>query len=281
MKQYLWAAIVLVFVGANASDNPFDLDANLKKIDQDQDVLLSELRVLSEAKVAREDAEMEEEESNLEEETVATDTNVPNNISEKDTIEADNAVVVQPGVTEEDKIKKIAEDQVEIEAQRTENEIEIQKEYAEIRRVKLEKEKAEQERLAAEKLEVEKYEAQRVAKKKREAEELDQLEAEKAKLENKKAELETQKAPLENKNIIADINITRENTEAEKEADKVYTEAVTHVDKEDTSVQLKAETEVAAKSAIAEVNITREEAEAKKEADKAYEEALLEVNRED
>ena len=57
MKQYLWAAMVLLFVNVNASDNPFDLNTNLKKIDQDQNVLLSEFRAMSEAKEKREEKE--------------------------------------------------------------------------------------------------------------------------------------------------------------------------------------------------------------------------------
>ena len=65
--------------------------------------------------------------------------------------------------------------------------------------------------------------------------------------------------------------------EAEKEADKIYTEAVSHVDEEKATVQLKTETKVAA---VADINITREEAEAKKEADQAYEEALIVVDQE-
>ena len=210
MKRYLWAAMIFVFVAANASGNPFDLSVNLKKIDQDQDALLSELKAMTEAKEEREEQEEQEK----------------INKAEESAIEVDEIAVIQSKVTEEGKIKKITDDQVEVEAQRAE------------------KEKAEQERAAAEKLEVEKYEAQRAAKKKLEAEELAQLEAEKAKLESKKVELEKQKAKLESeklsqvkqkatKSVIVDINTTREEIEATKKADKAYKEAVVEVDKED------------------------------------------------
>jgi phage-related minor tail protein len=49
--------MIFVFVGANAANNPFDLSVNLKKIDQDQDALLSELKAMTEAKEEREEQE--------------------------------------------------------------------------------------------------------------------------------------------------------------------------------------------------------------------------------
>ncbi|MEA3434075.1 MAG: hypothetical protein U9R13_05790 [Campylobacterota bacterium] len=303
MKRYLWTAMVLLFVGANASDNPFDLNANLKKIDQDQDALLSELRDVARAKEAKAGKV----------EDVKVDTSP--NVSKEETIPVDEAVVIQAKVMEEERIKKIKEEQAKIEAQR------VQEEQA----------KVDQERLAAEKLEVEKYEAQRVAKNKLKAEKSAQLEAEKAKLESEKLSQEKKEA---SKNLIVDINTTREEIEATKVADKAYKEAVAKVDKEGDLDQLKAENEKlvqekeevvksvnsspeeieatkvtdkaykeavvtvdkeqdlaqlkveeekqeATKSAIADINITHEEIEAGKEADKTYEEAIIEMNKED
>jgi len=105
MKRYLWTAMVLVFLGANASDNPFDLSVNLKKIDQDQDALLSELRNMAEAKEAREE---KTEEENIEKvEKVKVDNATP--VSKKDKIEVDNAVSTQAKVTEEEKNRKLKE----------------------------------------------------------------------------------------------------------------------------------------------------------------------------
>jgi len=50
MKRYVWTAVALVFVNAYASENPFALKENLQKIDHDQEVLLSELSKLAEAR---------------------------------------------------------------------------------------------------------------------------------------------------------------------------------------------------------------------------------------
>ena len=251
MKRYLWAAMVLVFVSANASDNPFDLSVNLKKIDQDQDALLSELRDVAGAKEEREEKA----------EDVKVDTGP--NVSEEEAIPVDEAVVIQPKVIEEERIKKIKEEQAKIEA----------------RRVQEEQAKVEQERLAAEKLEVEKYEAQRIAKNKLEEEKLAQLKAEKAKLEEQLSREKEEAA----KSVMTDINITREGIEATKEADKTYKEAVAQVDKEEDSAPLKVEREKqeATKSVIADINITREETEATKEADKTYKEAVATVDKEE
>ena len=94
MKRYLWTAMVLVFLGANASDNPFDLSVNLKKIDQDQDALLSELRDVARAK--------EEKAGKVEDVKVDTSPNV----SDEETIAVDEAVVIQAKVMEEERIKK-------------------------------------------------------------------------------------------------------------------------------------------------------------------------------
>ena len=251
MKRYLWVAIILVFMGANASDNPFDLSTNLKKIDQDQDALLSELRDVAGAK--------EEREEKAEEIKVDTSPNA----SEEEAIPVDEAVVIQPKVMEEERIKKIKEEQAKIEAQR------VQEEQA----------KVEQERLAAEKLEVEKYEAQRIAKQKLEEEKLAQLKAEKAKLEEQLSREKEEAA----KSVMMDINITREGIEATKEADKTYKEAVVQVDKEEDSAPLKVEKEKekAAKSVMTDINIAPEGIKATKEADKTYKEAVAQVDKEE
>ena len=57
MKQFLLVGIAVLFVSANASENPFDLKENFGKIDGDQEVLLSELRKLAESKALAQDKE--------------------------------------------------------------------------------------------------------------------------------------------------------------------------------------------------------------------------------
>ncbi len=118
MKRYLCVAIVSAFVAANASGNPFDLSVNLKKIDQDQDVLLFQLTNMAEAKKKR---EKKTEEKNIKQvEKTKADTRI--STSEKDEIHANGALRVQTRVTEVERIKKIKEEQVKIEEQRAKKE---------------------------------------------------------------------------------------------------------------------------------------------------------------
>ncbi|RRS32167.1 MAG: hypothetical protein P794_01965 [Epsilonproteobacteria bacterium (ex Lamellibrachia satsuma)] len=216
MKRYIWTAIVLVFVGANASDNPFDLNKNLKKIDKDQNILLSELKAIAVAKEKREEAEAEEEDE-------LTEVNSSTNVSEK-------KETVVPKITEEERLQKIKEEQAQIEAQRAQKEKEEQEK---VKKAEAQKAQAEKARLEAEKREVAKYEAQRAEKKKHEAEDLAQAEEEKAKLEVEKEEVKHQNISEKKEtaqSTITDINIAQEETEAAKEADKAYKEAVSEVD---------------------------------------------------
>jgi fused signal recognition particle receptor len=62
MKRYLWTAVAVLFVNANASENPFALKENLLKIDNDQEILLLELSKIAEA---RENAELEADDDNM------------------------------------------------------------------------------------------------------------------------------------------------------------------------------------------------------------------------
>jgi len=62
MKRYLWTAVAVLFVNANASENPFALKENLLKIDSEQEMLLSELSKIAEG---REDAELEADDDNM------------------------------------------------------------------------------------------------------------------------------------------------------------------------------------------------------------------------
>jgi hypothetical protein len=196
MMRYLWVAVAVAFVGANASDNPFDLNVNLKKIDQDQDALLSELRVMAQKK-----EEKEEKTAQIIESHDATPAKI-----EPKPIEKVQSVSIE---TEEERLQRIKKEQAVIETQRAK------------------KDKVEKDRLAAEKLEVEKYEAQRAEKKRLEEQKLADLEAKKVELENKKKAQEKQKI-AESEEV--DINITREDIEATKEADRAYQEAIAEVD---------------------------------------------------
>ena len=47
MRKYLWAGVAVLCVNTHASDNPFDLEENFGKLDQDQEVMLGELKKIS------------------------------------------------------------------------------------------------------------------------------------------------------------------------------------------------------------------------------------------
>ncbi len=50
MKRYVWVGVVLLCVGVYAVENPFALDTNFKKLDQEQTALLAKLKKIAKAK---------------------------------------------------------------------------------------------------------------------------------------------------------------------------------------------------------------------------------------
>ncbi len=208
MKRYVWLGVTVVCMGAYASDNPFDLGTNLKKIDQEESALLSKLKQMSQKQ--KEEATAAKQHPETKEVTTATTAKVP----EKNT---------PPQISEEESIQKIKDEQAEIDAARE------KQAKAEQERLK----KAEEERLLEEKREVAAYEARRAAKKKQEAEA--RLKAEKAdmKKQNTKPAKEAVSGTQAKKEEIVypDINISREEIEAVKAADRAYLEAIKEVDR--------------------------------------------------
>ena len=232
MKQFL-LIMVLLGMGAHASSNPFDLQVNLQKIDQDQDILLTALKEMAEQKEAQ--VALEEEAptpAKLIEDLV---------VEEKETSldQSEGSDAVEESLPE----KKISEDvsqqnEVSLEEKRLKK---VKAEQARIEQTRKEQASAEQSRLAAikaeeERLEVEAYEAQRLVKQKEAEEKIvadkvamvkeaaEKVAAEKEAL--KKEELlrvEKEKAP---KHAIVDINITREALDAKEKADQAYLEAI-------------------------------------------------------
>jgi hypothetical protein len=222
MKQYVWIAVVFLFTGVQASENPFDLGENLKKIDQDQDILLLELKKMSQKKEEQEEKVMNaqegSEENRLEDNTMHNEENVS----------SDNEVVQKSETNltvEEERLKKVKEEQEKIEQARVEHEA-LKK--AQEQKIK-EEAQAEEERLAEEKREVEKYEAQRLEKKKAE-------EKAAALLVKQVKEEKLVVKPIQEKvteTVKEDINLTREKVDAVEEAEKAYLEAIKEVNQED------------------------------------------------
>jgi len=222
MKQYVWIAVVFLFTGVQASENPFDLGENLKKIDQDQDILLLELKKMSQKKEEQEEKVMNaqegSEENRLEDNTMHNEENVS----------SDNEVVQKSETNltvEEERLKKVKEEQEKIEQARVEHEALKEAQEQKIK----EEAQAEEERLAEEKREVEKYEAQRLEKKKAE-------EKAAALLVKQVKEEKLVVKPIQEKvteTVKEDINLTREKVDAVEEAEKAYLEAIKEVNQED------------------------------------------------
>ncbi len=210
MKQFL-VVMTLLGMSVHASSNPFDLQSNLKKIDQDQDVLLLALKEMADKKEA--------------------------NIASEDGSSL-AARLVEGLLKDKNETKKsLLEKNIAEEKQRNE----ISLEEARLKKVKEEQLRVEKARVAAkikeERLEVAAYEAQRLAKKKKLAkEELAKEEAAKKVamlkeardkvVEQERLKQEKLKKEESKKYAIVDLNNTREMLEDTAKADKAYLEAI-------------------------------------------------------
>jgi len=252
MKKYFWVAIALTTMGVYAENNPFALQKNLQKIDQDQDVLLSALKEMTEKKEAAEALEDDNEADTVDEEEEAVLPTPEVHVSDQsdentsaDTQPTEAQPKAQPVSTteentapmqaaEEARIAKVKAEQAKIEKERAE-----QAEKARLEQARLHQQeeaqrqealrKQEEERIAAQKreqerLEVEEYEAKRLAKKKAEAQMAKQ---------SMEAEEMNKKETSEAKHTVVDINLTREDMIAKKSADEEYMEAIKEVDNEE------------------------------------------------
>ena len=214
MRQYIWTAIIVVTVGVNASDNPFELNENFKAIEQEQDSLLKELKAISEAQEALEDAE-----DDAEDEAAAEERATPEKPVKQVTHEATKVSTPAEKTSEVVEIDKMKEAQA-------------QRDAAEAKALA---QKAEQERAALKKLEEE-----RAARKRAQEAELKRLQEEKARLEakvlaQKNEQTKEHKAPEASKSVTSgvDINITKEEEEAKRKADELLKKAMEEVDQED------------------------------------------------
>jgi len=219
MKKYL---LVVAFLSLSvcAENNPFNLQENLQKIDQDQDVLLSALKEMAG------DKEIEVDDS-INEPRPVTEDNLE---ALPDAIKREEVADVTEISDKEVKAKKQDIDQL---AMQKAEELRLEKVKAE--QIKIEQERAknaEESRLVQkrkERLEVEAYEAKRLAKEKEEKLTLEKKAHEdKVKSEKLKVEIVKEKAQ-ENEHRVADIDIDNENRMAKKLADKEYLDAIREV----------------------------------------------------
>jgi len=206
MKKYLFVVVTLGMIGVSAESNPFDLQKNLQKIDNDQEVLLSALQEMAGNK-----DEFADDEPTVTAEEATVELVPKENVAKKTALE-------------EERIEKVKEAQEKIEEARARQEKEeaIRAEAARIQ-------KAEEERR-----EVEAYEAHKLAKKIEaeklaEQERLKALKREKAKKEEQR-KIEAAKEAEAKRNAIVDINVTKEEMLAKEKADQAYREAIKEMD---------------------------------------------------
>jgi hypothetical protein len=240
--RYIWTAITVVTVGVNASENPFDPNENFKVIEQEQNSLLKELKVISETQGIADDIDDIDDDMG---------ENIENSrVEEKPVPQESQKISQQTSVkTEESQQKSGKEDRVPAASDK--------KEIVRIEQIKEEQsqttmaQKAEEEKLAkkaeeeklAKKAEEEKLakkaEAERQAMKRLEEERIARKEVEEGREAEKdeKAAAKVQKATSAEAKVAkisgVDINITREEMEARRKADELLQQAIEEVDQED------------------------------------------------
>lgn len=269
MKKYLVTVALLATIGANAESNPFDLQKNLQKIDQDQDVLLSALKEMADTKEQIEEIEApvaeqlptpevvnEAEEANTTnanmeiamdakeaevEINTTTDTSRVDAIREK-LMEEEAKKEVAASVDQNHKseeIKKLEMQQIAMQKAEEERIEKVKAEQKKIEQARIEQRKIEEERAAEMQAQKVAEEQERLATKKAEEERLEVEAYEAKRLAKKQAEeklaAETKAAEemKKQKHEVVDINITREELVAKQEADKEYLDAVKEMDSED------------------------------------------------
>lgn len=287
MKKYILTGMALLVVSTTASENPFDLKENFGQLEQDQEVLLSELKKIAELKELAEEQELAEEEARELASGVA-ETELPREdlpaveiddiVTSSDTqsidipnqVEEENIQVISPQdtvVPSEEKLNVMR--QKSLEASRTEAlQKAVQSKEAELKKAKQEASQVAEAKKEAEMREVEAYEkkrAERLARKVAEA-----AAPEKEALVQKEA-----------KDLAA---------ETAKQAAKVKETAFKQVSKAPTAkkqtVAVKnkidmGKSEDQTKSTVKVIDVKREKEDAKIAADKAYEEAVKEMSQEE
>ncbi len=195
---------ILAGLSLQAENNPFDLEKNLQKIDQDQDVLLSALKEMSgkqETKGQVEIAKVKENEGVVPEQKSAA-------VSQVQTVQEASSTKHEADAKAVEMAQQKKEEQAKITAEK-------------------EKEKAEANRIALEKKnnEIRKQEALALkAKEEKKKREEERLEVEAYEAQKMKKELQNE--------AIAKIDIKQEKRMQKREADRAYIKAIAEVDAE-------------------------------------------------
>jgi len=274
MKRYLLAMMVLATMGANAESNPFDLQKNLQKIDQDQDVLLSALKEMADKK-----EEIEEMQIPVEETVMPEASNVVQepSVAEVSTeVKADRIEVaeeINSPSTDTSRVDAIREKLMAEEAKKNEvvltEENQKNEESKKLEKQQIVLQKAEEERIEKVKAEQAKIEQERIEQAKREEERVAEIRTQR--VEEEQAKLAAQKAEEERLEVAA---YEAERLAKQQQEEKLALEAK-------AAEEMKQQAVEKAKHAVVDINITREALVAKQEADKAYSDAVREMDRED
>jgi len=216
MKQYIWIAAIVAVTGANASENPFDLNTNLKKIDQSEKALLSDL-----SKIRGEKGSSHEVQKPAREVTAPQKVSHPAEAEKRtDTAAEKQAVSIETADEKAARLRKVQAEQERLEAERAAK--------------KAAAERAAKEKMAAEKAAREAEELARI--KKAQAEKEAKLEAEKMGKERQMVDRETPASESgdtkSSSGTIADIDIAREAELQSKAAEESLEEAIRAVDQE-------------------------------------------------
>jgi len=276
----------LVTLNVSASQNPFDLNENLKKIDQDQNTLLDELKKLAQQREAAEDESIDSEGDDEEIDAVVSDeTNVKEQVQEKEQTstmpKAPQSEQPSPGagsaeesgVKGPDRIQEIRKRMMEQEALRAKETAKKEEAVA--------KPKGEEARVKAEALKA-KQQAEAAAKKAADAKAAEE-QAKRERLAKEKAAQEAAKRAQEKREVEAYEAARRAKKEAEAKAAAIEA-AKKAIDQEGGISEVsKAKEGGPAKPAETsgiDFNITQEQIEAKKRAEEELRKAIMEVEQE-
>ena len=259
MKRYLLIAVAVLFVGLNASENPFD-EENIGNIDDEQNLLLNDLKNSSSSKKPRhtvEEVEVITEDVTpvieVEEEVVDNKKSTQEYIKELEGVQEVKEVKEVKEVPEVKEVKEVIEEVKEVQPKLTKEQIRLKKEKEEVEAYERSRAKKREEALKAKKSqkieEIKSDIAKEVEKKaKKEEATKDDVEVTVIKVEEEKKPTpkkeKVKKEVVKKPKTVAkpkteevppplDINVTREKKQAKIAADILYLEAIKEMDREE------------------------------------------------
>ena len=281
MKQYLLAGVAVLFVSAHASDNPFELKENFGRLDQDQKMLLGDLKKIAEAQELAEeqalDEGVEEEDKEIVPEAIVPEVVVESAAEEKvvEIPKVEQKVNKVTEITTETKLDTMRQKALELSKQ----DFTTKQEVSSAKKIAAEKEAREKIALLEAVKQKEAELKQLTAKKEAEKREVEAYEKQRA--EKLSQQKEAQVAAALEKEAVAqkEAKATKKAQEVAKKK-QIQQEAIVTKSVKEKVVEVP-KVETASKASVNDNNVTRERIEAKITADKAYEDAVKEMSQED